>query len=129
MCDYCRRMRDLNDALKVENEELKDRLYSRKWAPPPELRLTPVEAVIVSALLRGRTVPDSELFEVTRGTPGTFAGYDSDPSNLIKSKIVHIRRKFGRFGLKLENQWGWGYRLPDETRRRLLNWKWEEMAA
>lgn len=47
---------------------------------------------------------------------------DFPSEKLIEAKICHMRRKLSPYDLKIETQWGYGFRLADESRRRLLNW-------
>jgi two-component system cell cycle response regulator CtrA len=101
-------------------KQLERELYGRDWEAPKELRLTKLEAAIVATLLaNNRPCSSSLLIDATRGR-GTHT--DNPMSNLIDSKICHIRAKLRPFGLKVATIWGCGWKIEDETRARLLNW-------
>lgn len=106
--------------------QLEHELYGRSWEAPKELRLTKLEAAIVATMLANNRVCSANLLiDATRGR-GTHKEHPT--SNLIDSKICHIRAKLRPFGLGVTTVWGTGYKIEDETRARLLNWQ-ERRAA
>lgn len=119
MCTRC-------EELEERVRQLEADLYNHDWESPVEIKLTRLEASIVATMVRsGRPCSESFLVQATRGR-GSWA---SDPqSNLIASKISHIRDKFKPFGLEIETVWGVGYRLSPTSRARLLNWRHVEAA-
>lgn len=119
-CAHC-------EELEEKIRQLEKRIYGREWESPTELRLTLLEESIVATLLHsGRVCSPDFLIDATRGRRGTHASHPQ--SNLIDSKICHIRAKFKPFGLGIETIWGRGYRLKPESRDRLLNWQNQEAA-
>lgn len=119
MCTRC-------EELEERVRQLEADLYNHDWAPPAEIRLTRLEGSIVAAMVRtGRPCSEDFLVQATRGR----GSWTSEPqSNLIASKISHIRDKFEPFELVVETVWGVGYRLTPESRTRLLNWQQAEAA-
>lgn len=102
-------------------KQLERELYGREWEAPREFRLTKLEAAIVATLLANNRVCSTDLLiDATRGR-GTHT--NNPNSNLIDAKICYIRSKLRPYGLRIETVWGTGYKIEDETRARLLNWK------
>ena len=113
MCEGC----EIKDE---KIRQLERELYGRDWEAPKEFRLTKLEAAIVATMLaNNRVCSPSLLIDATRGR-GTHTEHPA--SNLIDSKICHIRAKLRPFGLKVATVWGCGYKIEDETRAQLLNW-------
>ena len=121
MCDRCE-----------EHEErirqLEAQLYGRDWEAPKEMRLTGMEEAIVATLIAadGRTCTPDLLIDATRGRRGTHTAHPT--SNLIDSKICHVRAKMRPFGIEIETVWGRGWRIMPIHRERILNWRNQEAA-
>jgi DNA-binding response OmpR family regulator len=108
-------------------KQLERELYGRSWEAPKEMRLTKLEAAIVATMLANNRVCSANLLiDATRGR-GTHKEHPT--SNLIDSKMCHIRAKLRPFGLGVTTVWGTGYKIEDETRARLLNWNDNRRAA
>lgn len=100
--------------------QLETQLYNRDWEAPLEFHLTPMEASMVATMLtRDRACERDFLINATR----KFGTSKQDPiSNLMDTKICHIRAKLKPFGLEIITCWGVGWRITGESRDRLLSW-------
>lgn len=119
MCDTCRilaaRVEELTEELRQANEKLRT-----VWSAPRELKLTAGQEALLRLLLsQNRAHSEEALFEATRTR---LASAEYLESNLIHSMVSYVRAKLKPYGLSIETVYGRGYRLPDETRARLLNW-------
>lgn len=133
MCNTCATLAARNETLQAEVGQLKSQLYGFGWLAPEALRLTRTESLILAALLSNskadsrRIIPEWLLYDAAYSEKNVdhAAG-----SNIIHVFISKLRTKFKPFGLSIETIWGQGYRLPVETRERLLNWNTQvEQAA
>ena len=117
------------EELEEKVRQLETELFGQEWWPPDELRLTRCELAIVRAMLAStnRVVREWTLFLATRAALGQYGESDMD-GTVVKVWISKIRSKFSQHGLKIETVWSEGYRIPAETRARLLSWN-ERVAA
>lgn len=116
MCTNC-------EELEEQVRQLQRQLYGTDWEPPAELRLTRCERAILAALVASKHFVDEDtLLEATRFALKKF-GEDRPATPLVKVFICKLRAKLAPFGLTIENDWGMGYGVSKETRRRLLHWK------
>ena len=121
MCNLCPILAAKAERLEAENANLKAELYGQSWEAPREIGLTNMEAVMLQVLVASdRVRTPAFLIEATRSVPSCKKDFPS--GKLIEAKICHIRRKLAPYGLKIETQWGHGFRLADESRARLRNW-------
>ncbi len=121
MCALCPILTEKTERLEAELANLKAELYGQGWEAPREIGLTNMEAVIVQVLVASERVrTPAFLIEATRSVPSCKKDFPS--GKLIEAKICHIRRKLAPYGLKIETQWGHGFRLAPASRARLLNW-------
>jgi len=119
-CDHC-------EELAERVRQLEATLYNKDWDAPREFGLTPMEARILATLLaRDRTCSNNMLIDATRDLGGIKRLHPT--GNVIDAKICHLRNKLKPFGLWIETVWGAGYRLDNQTRSALRNWRKAEAA-
>lgn len=118
-CDRCAELEERVRQLEAE-------LYHNGWEVPQELGLTHFESRMLAAMVRtGRPCTKEFLIQATRGIPGSKSDYPE--SNVIASKICHLRRKLRPFGCEIITVWGGAFRIDPISRERLLHW--QERAA
>jgi two-component system cell cycle response regulator CtrA len=116
MCARC-------EELEEEVRQLKDNLYGRGWHAPPEMRLTKQEEAFLACLLAHPGVRN-HAFVVDAISHGNTE-VDTRLSQVIACKV---RRKTRPFGIEIETVWSSGYRMPEASRQRLLNWQSQQAA-
>lgn len=128
MCESCLKKNVEINTLAEEVRQLKVALYGRGYEPPGVLGLTPSETAMLRVLVsHDRPSQDWLLFDATRENGGPR--YVASIPALVKVHLCKLRRKMSAFGWEIENVRGVGYRLTPETRRALLNWTAERVAA
>lgn len=114
----CEECEDLRHRVRELEAELRGETYTM----PIVLNLTSMEACILRAMMAtSRPRSRDFLVEVTRGVPGQKK--DDPISNVIETKICHLRAKLRPHGVVIENVWGLGWKLTADSRERLLHWQ------
>lgn len=124
MTHTCERCLDLEEQVR----QLEAQLYGRHWEAPRELRFTALEEAIVATMLaaNGRACSSEFLIDATRGLRGCHR--QNPTSNIIDTKLCHVRAKMRPYGLTIETVWGRGWCITRTTRQKLLNWAKQEAA-
>lgn len=104
----------LRDRLAEAQERI--RQLTDAFAPKPqfpaEWRLTPQQVRLVSILARHEYPVHREAIELALYADGP----EPPHFDVIKSQICQIRRKLKPFGITIETRYGFGWRLPPESR-------------
>ena len=95
------------------------RVFGREHIPP---------GAVVFCSNHESNVDPPVLFQATRAALGQYGASDID-GTVVKVWISKIRSKFNRYGLKIENVWNTGYRLPPETPRVPGSGRWSGCAC
>lgn len=105
------------DTLLEQIAQLESELYGRHWKPPIELGLRGQEEQFLACLV-------AESGYRTRATlfDAINHGNATVESKLVEVVAHRLRRRIAPFGLRIETVHSRGYRLPDKSRERLLNW-------
>lgn len=103
--------------LQEENILLRSTLQTsaKAWNP---LGLTGMESAMFDLLMRVETASFDALhgaLEVRLPNP------DGRAKNYISVVACHARRKLRKHGIELLSAWGFGYRIPEEGKRRARN--------
>ena len=100
--------------------QLERELYAKDYVAPLELRLSKTQTEMLGVLLRyDRIVSTQLLFEATRNERTWKIEPDA---KLMQVQMFRLREKLRPFNLSVQTVFGAGFRLNDDTRRRLLNW-------
>lgn len=125
MCETCVTLAIRNDELEEENRQLRTKVYGPPaWRAPKEFGLTPAEEAVLRCLLaRDRVAEKWLIVEATRTVPSIKK--DEPDRKISNVWVCKVRAKIKRFGLEIRNEWGVGYQLTSDTRKRLLEWNTE----
>lgn len=113
MCEGC----EIRDE---KIRQLERELYAKDYVSPLELRLSGTQTAMLGVLLRyDRIVSTDLLFEATRHN----RTWKTEPdAKLMQVQMFRLREKLRPWGLSVQTVHGEGFRLTDETRRKLLSW-------
>lgn len=85
-----------------------------RFAFPPELGLTPIEIPLATLLVQRERVSSASAYSVPYGDR-----IRKPDANSVKVHVSHLRKKFAWLNLKINTEWGWGWRMPPADRQRL----------
>lgn len=123
MCDRCYEFEDRALVAELLLERLRAEMDASEIFIPEELHLKPTQAAILRFLIKhDKVLSKPMLFTLTRYPGAGLEVWDEPSGNLISVHICGLRRRLRPFGLEITTVVGEGYRLPERTRQRLLNW-------
>lgn len=100
--------------VEAENAALRAKIDELGIVPdvPRCLKLTKKEAGVLTGLMkRARATKEQLLYD------GWYDGVTDEPDlKIVDVFICKLRGKLGKFELKIDTEWGFGYSLPKETR-------------
>lgn len=109
-------VKDVVAALRVENDELRERvrqlgehLASTKFVFPRDLGLTPTQIVLVRHLLTRDFITRQSAMTLLYSDRAD----DVRGANNVDVHISRIRQKLSPSGVQIENVWGTGWRILD----------------
>ena len=100
--------------------QLERELYAEEYWAPVELGLSLTHNAMLGMLVRySLPVAHETMWECTRGPQTLLIDYDPV---VMKVQMCRLRQKLAPHGLQIETIRGFGWRLHDDSRARLLNW-------
>jgi len=111
------------DLLLAENDALRERLMQLEqlltggFDEMPFGGLTRSEAIVLRAIASAEDgAPRTRIYDLLYATHSS--GEVAEPK-IIDVLVCKIRRKLAPRGIAIETVWGWGYRIPAESRENL----------
>lgn len=131
MCNTCPILAARVEEQAEEIRQLKAELAMAPWEPPAALQIGRGQQLAALRLLLARDrVVNFWAIRSAILDGGIFRCAAEDVTdNHMKVVVSKLRTKLRAHGMNIETVWGEGYRLPPETRQRLLNWTSERAAA
>ena len=103
-------LRRERDELVEANRQLTDALAPPPRPFPANWQLTRTEALVLTAMMDARGISHDRFAMMDTGT--------EDPARALNVHACRIRRKTPNW-VVVKTEWGYGYTLDDETRRKM----------
>ena len=97
--------------------QLEDQLGYYERAPV-SLGLTPSQYVLLGGLLKRDRVTKEHLLDMLLTNMRYREGENLSPK-IVHVHILHMRRKLSKLGVEIHNQWGWGYWISPEDKKKI----------